>query len=201
MAGELEEVGGEELVSAVPLTPKELDWCERFANPESETYGKATASAEMAGYGQPHNAAWKLRRRPRIIEHLKQYEEVARVSVGKVLSNLEHDRALALAKDPPDVAAAIRADELMGKRLGMFVDVREVNVEVQREYTERERAEAQEIARWRLGMGGAAPAPVIDIPVSSLPMLPESTRHDGAGDARMAARDRSIEGSTEREDR
>jgi hypothetical protein len=88
--------------------------------PESTTYGKATKSAEIAGYTEPHNAAWKLRRRPRIIARLAEFEKVTRVQIGKVLTDLEHERKAALEKG--DLATAVRASELQGKHLAMFTD-------------------------------------------------------------------------------
>ena len=105
----------------VDLTPKELDFCERFANPESVTYGRATMSAEAAGYEEPHNAAWKLRRRPRIVAKLREYHDVIKATVGKVITDLEHERLAALAKG--DISTAVRASELEGKTLAMFSDV------------------------------------------------------------------------------
>jgi hypothetical protein len=112
---------GELLVQGpAPLTPKEEMFCRAYADPESATYGQATKSAEVAQYQEPHNAAWKLRRRPRIIARIAEYEKLTRACVGKVLTDLEHERQLALAKG--DIAAAIRASELQGKHLAMFTD-------------------------------------------------------------------------------
>jgi len=129
MAQELTEIeddggdggdGGEKLLETVPLSPKELAWCEAFGNPESETFGHARKSAEAVGYSQAHNAGWKLRRRPRIIQKLAEFEKVVRVQIGKVLTDLEFTRLAALTKG--DLATAARCSELQGKHLAMFTD-------------------------------------------------------------------------------
>ena len=113
--------GGEVLVAVVPLTPKEEAFVRAYADPESETYGRATASAEVAKYQEPRSAAWKLRRRPRIIARIEEFEKLTRVVIGRILTDLEHERQLALAKG--DIASAIRASELMGRHLAMFTDM------------------------------------------------------------------------------
>jgi hypothetical protein len=115
---------GGKLLETVPLSPKELAFCEAFGNPESETFGNARKSSEVAGYSEPHNAGWKLRRRPRIIAKLKEYHAAVTVAVGRVLADLENERRLAVEKG--DIASAIRATELMGKHLGMFRDVLDI---------------------------------------------------------------------------
>jgi len=117
----IETDGGEALVPGpAPLSPKELKFCEAFANPESGTFGNARKSAEAAGYREPHNAGWKLRRRGRIIAKLQEYHGAVFVAVGRVLADLENERRLAVEKG--DLASAIRASELMGKHLGMFLE-------------------------------------------------------------------------------
>jgi len=127
MAHELAEIddggaGGEVLISGpAPLTPREEQFCVCFGDPESLTYGRAEKSAAAAGYVQPRSAAWKLRRRPKIQARLAEFQAVATAAVGRVLSDLEHTRLLALAKS--DLATAARCSELQGKHLSMFADV------------------------------------------------------------------------------
>jgi hypothetical protein len=113
--------GGEVLLPTVGLTPKEALFVSAFSDVESETFGRATASATVAGYSEPRNAAWKLRRRPRIVEAIVEMEKLVRVQIGKVLSDLEFTRLAALAKG--DLAVAARCSELQGKHLAMFTDV------------------------------------------------------------------------------
>jgi hypothetical protein len=167
-----DESDGELVVGGpLPLTPKELDFCERFGSPESDTYGKGTLSAKLAGYEQPHNAAWKLRRRPRIIAKLEEYQEAVRATVGKVLADLEAERLIALAKDPPDTAAAIRATELMGKHLGMFVDfgvVTTFDLERRRQFTDREIEEGSRLARLAI-LDGLERPPTLALPAPPQP--------------------------------
>ena len=112
----------EVLDESAALTGKEELFCQAFGNPESETYGMKLKSAAKAGYAEPgaHTAAWKLLRRPRIKARLQEIYVSGDFSVGKVMSNLANDRIRALAKD--DIATACRCDELMGKRLRLFVD-------------------------------------------------------------------------------
>ena len=150
-----------------PLSPQEEQFCCAYGDPESETYGKATASAALAGYVEPHNAAWKLRRRPRIQARLAQFQDVTTAAVGRVLSDLEHERQLALAKG--DIASAVRASELMGKHLGMFRENIEIEVGASRAYTEAEALEAKRLAVLMLEGAGelpAAPAEPLALPVN-----------------------------------
>ena len=113
--------GGEALLPTVGLTPKEALFVSAFADVESETFGRATLSAEKAGYASPRDSAWKLRRRPRIAAAIAEMEKTVRVQVGKVLSDLEYTRLAALTKG--DLATAARCSELQGKHLSMFADV------------------------------------------------------------------------------
>jgi len=169
MAQELVECddgsGGEVLVQGpMPLTPKEELFCRAYADPESATYGRATKSAAVAQYREPHNAAWKLRRRPRIVARLAEYEKLTRVVIGKVLTDLEHERQLALEKG--DIAAAIRASELQGKHLGMFRDVLAVDdLDARREYDAREALEARRISAILLMNPPALPEELPPAPV------------------------------------
>ncbi|MCX5653709.1 MAG: hypothetical protein NTY65_03540 [Planctomycetota bacterium] len=168
---------GEVLVAVVPLTPKEEAFVRAYADPESATYGQATKSAEVAQYREPHNAAWKLRRRPRIIARIAEYEKLTRACVGKVLTDLEHERQLALAKG--DIAAAIRASELQGKHLAMFTDRLAVDEsQVVERYNARRAEEAARITAILL----MNPAP-LQIPAALAagqePQAPQMRQKDG----------------------
>ncbi len=140
---------GDEIVAGpAPLSPQEERFCRFYGDPESETYGKATASAEAAQYGEPHNAAWKLRRRPRIIERLREYEKVSAAAVGRVMTDLEHIRQRALAEGgAAGLAVACRAVELMGRHVAAFADVVVVDEPAQHQYDERLAVEASRLAR------------------------------------------------------
>ena len=141
---DLEDV--EDLGAAAELTPKENLFCEAFANPESRTYGNATKSAQAAGYSQPHNAGWKLRRRSQIRARLGELYEVSAAALGRVMTDLEHERQLAVAKG--DIASAVRASELMGKRLGAFLErnIFALGDHEIHKLTETEEAEARRLA-------------------------------------------------------
>ena len=135
------------------LTPKEELFCVAYADPESETYADGTASAKKAGFAETsaHTAAWRALRRPRVKARLKELYAESDFSPGRVMSNLVADRLKALAKN--DIATAVRCDELMGKRLGLFSD-RLISCtetpERQRELDDAEKAEARLIAEARL---------------------------------------------------
>jgi len=169
MNEELKTTGDDGLIAGpMPLTPQEETFCAAFGDPESETYGKATASAEVAKYIEPHNAAWKLRRRPRIIAKLEEYQKTAAAAAGRVMSDLEHERQLALAKD--DIASAIRASELMGKHLGMFLErsiFTVADLEVRRQYSEAEQIEARRLSALLLLEDLSGEAPPAQLPATT----------------------------------
>ena len=182
--GELIEVDDERLIEGPVLTPKELAFCEAFANPESATFGSARKSAEAAGYREPHNAGWKLRRRPHIIAKLREYHAAVTVAVGRVLADLENERRLAVEKG--DLATAVRASELMGKHLGMFIERGMMTLNDLgriREYTEAERVEAGRLARLLL-MG--QPPPLLEGPSA-----PAALASDGQAPQEPQARQKS----------
>jgi hypothetical protein len=102
------------------LSAQETLFCSAYADPESETFGNASKSAELAKYSQPHNSGWKLKQREVIKNRLNQIYERNKAGVGKVMADLENERLLAIKKG--DLSSAIRASELQGKRLGAFSD-------------------------------------------------------------------------------
>jgi phage terminase small subunit len=108
-----------------------------------------------AGYAEAGAAvlAHKLLRDQRIIDRINQLhaENMARnrVTVDSVLSNLEHDRAL--ARENHQYAVAKACTELQGRYLAMFTDRQQVeDVTETRRLTEREAEEARRIAEIRL---------------------------------------------------
>jgi phage terminase small subunit len=154
-----------DLIESDPLSPREALFCKYYSDIESSSYGRATRSAERAGYeSEPHQAAWRLRRRPRIIEKIAEYQAAALASVGKVFSDLENQRLLALEKG--DLQAANRASELQGKHLAMFTDRVVIDEVVVHEYDERVAEAASRLARLlleeegdeALGLLASAPA-------------------------------------------
>jgi len=102
------------------LTPQEVLWCDAYADAESECYGNATAAAALAKYSKPGNAGWKVKQRQCVRARLDEIYLRNRAGIGKVMSDLERERLLAIGKG--DISSAIRASELQGKRLGAFSD-------------------------------------------------------------------------------
>ena len=147
LPAEIEDDDGDLIEGSDPLTPREEVFAAAYSCPESDSYGRATRSAAAAGYAEPHNAAWRLRRRPRVVARIAQYQAATMATIGKVFSDLENQRLLALAKDPPDVQAANRASELQGKHLAMFTDRVVVDEVVVHEYDAVRAVECNRIAR------------------------------------------------------
>ncbi len=87
------------------LTPQERLFVEAYGNPESETFGNATKSAAAAKYSQPHNAGWKLKKRPHIQAALEAMHEDAAKDVGQVLADLRNLHRLAMDKGDLSSAA------------------------------------------------------------------------------------------------
>ena len=154
------DTGRDDLIPVLPLSPREEAFCVHFADPESEHYGRSAASATAAGYAsRPSHVAWRLRRRPRIVERIAEFQDLARAAAARVLAALDHERLLAVAKG--DVASAIRASELQGKHLAMWVE-RTIVAAVVTEakvYTQAEIVEAQRIATIRLEAGDVGELP------------------------------------------
>lgn len=159
------------------LSAQEELFCVAYGNPESTTYGNATKSAEVARYAQPHNAGWKVKKRPHIRARLQEFYDVAEASIGKVMSDLEHERILALEKG--DVAAAIRASELQGKRLGAFTDsASKLDITIKREYSEREKLEAAKIAQMHFLESVTPSKPMSELPGATI--SPKAGQEGGA---------------------
>ena len=151
MAQELVERDAEELVEGRPLSPREELFCRFYGDPESPHYSRPTAAATAAGYAEKTawNSAWKLRRRSHVQARLAVFQKAAFAAAGKVLSDLENTRLLALAKS--DLAVAARCSELQGKHLAMFTDKVAVDDPAGRfEYDAREAIEARRITRFLL---------------------------------------------------
>jgi hypothetical protein len=146
------------LVPGPPLTPREELFVRAFCDPESSTYGKATKSAELARYSEPHNAQWRLRHRPRIIQRIGEYEKLVRVEIGKILSDLEHTRLQALAAG--DWSTATRCSELQGKHLAMWTDKVAVDKTYVHVYDERAAIDARKITRILL-LGSVEQGPLL----------------------------------------
>jgi len=179
LPAEIEAEDGDLIEESDPLTPREADFVERYSNPESESYGQATKSARLAGYGgQAHAAAWRLRRRARVMAKIEERQRATMATIGKIFSDLENQRLLALAKNPPDIQAANRSSELQGRHLAMFTDRVVVDEMVVHEYDALLEVEAHRLARLLLedagdrGLG-AAPALEGKVGPAALGALPE----------------------------
>ena len=138
------------------LTPKQESFCVHYASIGSETFSNGTRSALVAGYSErsAYSQASALLKNPkvkaRITELHKAVLEEALLSAGKVLGDIESTRQQAL--DKGDLAVALRASELQGKHLALFVDRYDIEARTQdqRQYTEDERRECKRLARLML---------------------------------------------------
>ena len=103
-------------------SPIEELFCRAYADPQSETYSQASESAKKAGFSAKgaRTAAWRALKRPCVKARLKEIYAESDFSEDRVMSNFVSDRLRAIQKG--DFATAVRCDELMGKRLGLFSD-------------------------------------------------------------------------------
>jgi len=137
------------------LDPREDLFCSNYTAVGTETFNHKEKSGIAAGYAEASakNQATKLLKRPEIQQRIDELKAENRqrnnVSTDSVVENLTHDRDMARAKG--DWQAAIRADELIGKTLGCFVDKQEItDTQCQRELDEKASQEAVELSRLRL---------------------------------------------------
>jgi len=133
------------------LEPKEEAFCQAFACIESETYGHGTNSAISAGYSEKsaRSTAWRLRKRPEVQARIAElYDSNLEKHSGKIVSDLEYHRKLALAKN--DIASANRATELMGKSIGLFYERSSPTDDLERtELDEQGRQDLDEYIAWK----------------------------------------------------
>jgi phage terminase small subunit len=146
------------VTNAEQLNPKEDSFCIHYTTIGTETYSNGTRSAMEAGYAEKsaHTSAWKLLKRPAIRERVLELhtENMRRnmITVDKVLADIEHDKILARQKG--DIASALRADELQGKYLAMFVERSQVETaEEVKQLTDKQQEEARRIAAILLRQG------------------------------------------------
>jgi hypothetical protein len=136
------------------LDPREETFCSCYVAIGEPTFSHKKASAEAAGFAEPSaaNQATKLLRRLDIQERIRELHAANMqrnmITVDKVLADLEHDKLM--AREKGDIASAIRADELQGKYLALFVDRQEITESGRRELSEKEAVEVEELARLRL---------------------------------------------------
>ena len=110
-----------------PLTPMQKLFVKWFTTP-GETFMNGTRSCERAGYSGPENRwaaqASENRRKPNIAKairkSMKEMFSVADLTADRVLGDIEAARQLALADG--DYSNALKASEMQGKYLKMFID-------------------------------------------------------------------------------
>jgi hypothetical protein len=108
-----------------PVTLKQRQFAEAYVR----TNGNGTKAAKLAGYAEPsaHSIASENLRKPKvaaIIAHLTRKHEISADRVLTRLDNLSLDAAA-----EGNYSAAVKAEELIGKSLGMWVE-RSLNVNV-----------------------------------------------------------------------
>jgi phage terminase small subunit len=116
----------------------------------------ASAAARRAGYaGEANKVGPRLARHPRIrAEVLKRQEALRRrteTSAEKVIEDLKRLAAQAEARE--EFTAAIRAVELLGKHLGMFVDRTKISVEYE-SMTDEQLEQQRAALLLKIGKGG-----------------------------------------------
>ena len=112
------------------LTPLQSTWILHFTNadPEARTFMNATRAAEAAGYSGPYqnwcNCGYKnlsnCRVMARVDSLLASQYDPSRVTIDKVLTDLEITRLMALRDGQLSVARMCSRDQ--GQYLKMFVD-------------------------------------------------------------------------------
>ena len=133
------------------LTPKQESFCVHYTTIGSPTFSCGVKSALEAGYAEKNAgvSACQFLKKDIIWDRIKalQAEHMSRnrVTVDKILSDLEHDKLL--ARENHRYAVAKGCSELQGKFLSMFVDRHAIKSDEIRELNEIEKAEAQKIAK------------------------------------------------------
>ena len=138
------------------LDPREELFCSNYTSIGTPTFSRKEASALAAGFSEKsaRNTATDLLRKPEVQQRIAELnaENLSRngITVDSVLANLEHDRVL--AREKGDVASAIRATELTGKFLAMFVDRQQVDEQTpeRAKLTEEEAAALRRAANIRV---------------------------------------------------
>lgn len=136
------------------LNPKVDAFCVHYTTIGEPTFAHAAKSAIAAGYSEAsgRNVATDLLKKPDVQQRIRELHtaNMARnnITVDKVLADLEHDKLL--AREKGDIATAVRADEIQGKYLAMWIDKQIIDEPAARALDEHEVAEASELARLRL---------------------------------------------------
>ena len=103
------------------LNIKQMDYCRNYAALGSETRGDKEASALLAGYSENclRAAIYKLNDNKKVQGEIKRImDKQCDKWASAVMTNLKENREL--AKKKGDIASMNRADELIGKALGIF---------------------------------------------------------------------------------
>jgi hypothetical protein len=112
------------------------------------------------------------------VAKIEEYQAATMATIGKVFSDLENQRLLALAKVPPDIQAANRSSELQGKHLAMFTDRVVVDEVIVHEYDAALAVEAHRLARVLLEEAGDR---ALGLPVPGEPALEGKVEPAGLG--------------------
>jgi len=143
-----------------PLTGKQQAFVDHYTG---DCFYNKLASAKAAGYapnaknrdnvcGQLGHKLVKIGKIRAAIDEIKAKKaEKIEVSVEFIVSKLM--KGLSLAESKQDLVAMARFSELLGKYKAMFTENVRTTTERQRELSEKEKAEAREIATIRLRAG------------------------------------------------
>lgn len=150
-----EQIESEQVVIVEGLSPKELDFCQRFTEIGGETFNEKASSAEAAGYAEKSAriTATKLMKKPAIRQQIRNCNTANmirnNITIDSVLTSIEHDKQMARKDRQWGIAKDCAIAQ--GKWLAMFTDRQLIeDPQRQRELSEKEIAECEAIAKIRL---------------------------------------------------
>jgi phage terminase small subunit len=130
------------------LNPKVESFCVFYTTIGEPTFAHAGKSAIAAGYSEAsaRNTATDLLKKPDVQQRIRELHTANmtrnNITVDKVLADLEQEKG--------DIASAVRADEIQGKWLAMWIDRQEITEPERRQMDEHEAEEIRVLAALRL---------------------------------------------------
>ena len=135
---------------ATNLNLKQMDYCRNYAALGSESRGDKEASALAAGYSESCLRAciYKLNDNKKVQAEIKRImDKQCDKWASAVMTNLKENREL--AKKKGDIASMNRADELVGKALGIFKADEEQLGPERKALNEAQQKDLAEFIKWK----------------------------------------------------